>query len=83
MFKKLLTLLGIAFAIGVLAAAPARATTCAAGTTVATTAGPVCGIVVNGINEWLGIPFAAPRSGVCAGLRRSRTHLGARPLAHP
>jgi len=63
MFKKLLTLLGIAFAIGVLAAAPARATTCAAGTTVATTAGPVCGIVVNGINEWLGIPFAAPPVG--------------------
>jgi len=41
------------------AAAPA----CAAGTTVQTSTGPVCGIVVNGVNEWLGIPYAAPPVG--------------------
>ncbi len=40
-------------------AAPA----CAAGTTVMTSSGPVCGIVVNGVNEWLGIPYAAPPVG--------------------
>ena len=36
---------------------------CAAGTNVQTTTGPVCGIVVNGVNEWLGIPYAAPPVG--------------------
>jgi para-nitrobenzyl esterase len=41
------------------AAAPA----CAAGTTVMTSSGPVCGIVANGVNEWLGIPYAAPPVG--------------------
>jgi para-nitrobenzyl esterase len=40
-------------------AAPA----CAAGTVVNTSSGPVCGIVVNGITEWLGIPYAAPPVG--------------------
>ncbi len=37
--------------------------TCAAGTLVQTTTGPVCGIVVNGVREWLGIPYAAPPVG--------------------
>lgn len=32
---------------------------CAAGTTVSTASGPVCGIAVNGVSEWLGIPYAA------------------------
>jgi para-nitrobenzyl esterase len=40
-------------------AAPA----CDAGTVVQTTSGPVCGIVVNGVTEWLGIPYAAPPVG--------------------
>jgi para-nitrobenzyl esterase len=33
---------------------------CDPGTTVQTDRGTVCGIVVNGINSWQGIPFAAP-----------------------
>jgi para-nitrobenzyl esterase len=36
---------------------------CAAGTTVQTSSGPVCGITVNGVDEWLGIPYAAPPVG--------------------
>lgn len=36
---------------------------CAPGTTVQTSAGPVCGIFVNGDSEWLGIPYAAPPVG--------------------
>ena len=43
--------------------APAQAVACAAGTNVQTTDGPVCGITVNGINKWLGIPYAAPPVG--------------------
>jgi para-nitrobenzyl esterase len=42
-------------------ASPAVA--CAANTTVRTTDGPVCGTVSNGVNEWLGIPYAAPPVG--------------------
>jgi para-nitrobenzyl esterase len=38
------------------AAAP---TGCMPGTDVQTGAGPVCGVVVNGVQEWLGIPYAA------------------------
>ena len=38
-------------------------TACAPGTTVKTDNGVVCGIVVNGINSWQGIPFAAPPVG--------------------
>jgi para-nitrobenzyl esterase len=41
----------------------AAAVACAAGTTVQTSTGPVCGIVINGVNEWLGIPYAAPPVG--------------------
>ncbi len=36
---------------------------CAAGTNVQTTTGPVCGITVNAVNEWLGMPYAAPPVG--------------------
>ena len=43
--------------------AAARAPSCAAGTDVQTTSGPVCGIVANGNAEWLGIPYAAPPVG--------------------
>jgi para-nitrobenzyl esterase len=43
-------------------AAPSQVA-CAAGTTVQTADGPVCGIVQNGVHEWLGIPYAAPPVG--------------------
>ncbi len=46
--------------------ASAQTGTCAAGTTVQTTSGPVCGIsstTASGVNEWLGIPYAAPPVG--------------------
>ena len=46
--------------------ASAQTGTCAAGTTVKTTSGPVCGIAsttATGVNEWLGIPYAAPPVG--------------------
>lgn len=46
--------------------ASAQTGTCAAGTTVQTTYGAVCGIAstsVSGVNEWLGIPYAAPPVG--------------------
>jgi para-nitrobenzyl esterase len=36
---------------------------CAAGTTVTTADGPVCGIVQGGAAQWLGIPYAAPPVG--------------------
>src|ERR1700722_4537073 len=36
---------------------------CATGTDIQTASGPVCGITSNGINEWLGIPYAAPPVG--------------------
>ena len=36
---------------------------CASGTDVQTTSGPVCGITVAAVNEWLGIPYAAPPVG--------------------
>jgi para-nitrobenzyl esterase len=41
----------------------ASGASCAAGTLVRTTTGPVCGIVDKGVNEWLGIPYAAPPVG--------------------
>ena len=45
------------------AATPASPNACAGGTTVLTSDGPVCGITVSGVNEWLGIPYAAPPVG--------------------
>ncbi len=36
---------------------------CAAGTTVTTADGPVCGLVQGGVARWLGIPYAAPPVG--------------------
>src|ERR1700680_3049913 len=36
---------------------------CAVGTNVQTSTGPVCGIVDNGVSEWLAIPYAAPPAG--------------------
>jgi para-nitrobenzyl esterase len=44
------------------AAAPADVS-CAPGTDLQTTNGPVCGITTNNVNEWLGIPYAAPPVG--------------------
>jgi para-nitrobenzyl esterase len=45
-------------------AAPSQVA-CAAGTTVQTNTGPVCGIInpSNNVSEWLGIPYAAPPVG--------------------
>ncbi len=43
-------------------AAPA-VVACAGGTDVQTTNGPICGITVGTVNEWLGIPYAAPPVG--------------------
>jgi len=45
------------------AAADGAAVVCASGTDVQTTNGPVCGITASGVNEWLGIPYAAPPVG--------------------
>jgi para-nitrobenzyl esterase len=65
----------VAVSLGVLAiatagpsakAARAQALTCAPGTTVQTRYGQVCGLTsttARGVNEWLGIPYAAPPVG--------------------
>jgi para-nitrobenzyl esterase len=46
------------------ASAAATTVACAPGTDVQTTNGPVCGITTSGgVNEWLGIPYAAPPVG--------------------
>src|SRR5271169_4067039 len=58
--------LGTAAAVQASPAAPAAASltvACAAGTNVTTASGPVCGITDNGVNEWLGMPYAAPPVG--------------------
>jgi len=41
----------------------ASAVACAPATNVTIDSGPVCGLTVNSINEWLGIPYAAPPVG--------------------
>ena len=48
------------------------AASCAPGTDVTTSTGPICGIVVNGVSEWQGIPYAAPPVGPLRWPRRSR-----------
>jgi para-nitrobenzyl esterase len=53
----------LALVVALTASSASAAPACAAGTTVVTSSGPVCGIVVNGVNEWLGIPYAAPPVG--------------------
>lgn len=57
--------LGTAAAVQASPSAPSapQAPSCAANTTVSTADGPVCGIVSNGVSEWLGIPYAAPPVG--------------------
>jgi para-nitrobenzyl esterase len=61
----------LALSLGVLAtvqasaspSGPSQAAACASGTNVTTADGPVCGIVSNGVSEWLGIPYAQPPVG--------------------
>jgi para-nitrobenzyl esterase len=57
--------LGTAAAVraGTSATAAPSVTACASGTTVQTADGAVCGTVAGGVNEWLGIPYAAPPVG--------------------
>src|SRR6266508_4983005 len=65
-------------------AAPTDQTSgCAPDTTVQTTNGPVCGIVVGGVREWLGIPYAAHRLVTCGGRLHSHQHRGAAPCKPP
>jgi para-nitrobenzyl esterase len=52
-----------AITVHLAASAAADAPACAAGTTVQTGSGPVCGITANSDDEWLGIPYAAPPVG--------------------
>ena len=62
--------LGVVAALAASAGVGARAaradtptTACAPGTNVTIDSGPVCGLGVNGTNEWFGIPYAAPPVG--------------------
>ena len=55
--------IGLASAGGAVHARPSDASGCASGTTVQTHSGPVCGIVNEGDDQWLGIPYAAPPVG--------------------
>ncbi|MBV9604499.1 MAG: carboxylesterase family protein [Solirubrobacterales bacterium] len=43
--------------------AAAAVVACSPGTDMSVSGGPICGVTVNGINEWLGIPYAAPPVG--------------------
>ena len=54
------TVSAVSAASSVVSASPLA---CAADTQVQTAQGPVCGIVDNGVTEWLGIPYAAPPVG--------------------
>lgn len=72
---RLVACLGAVMALVVVTSAVASARTrttakaaqstvpCAADTNVTINSGPICGITVNGVNEWLGIPYAAPPVG--------------------
>jgi para-nitrobenzyl esterase len=65
-FSGVIVLAGIAVTLALPSAravSSAAAPACAPGTTVPTSGGTVCGIVVNGDREWLGVPFAAPPVG--------------------
>lgn len=53
----------LAFSSAHAASATGSAPACAAGTTVQTSTGPVCGIVQNGVESYLGVPYAAPPVG--------------------
>ena len=59
--------LAVGAGAGVQASTSARSASaqagCASGTNVQTSTGLVCGITVNGVSEWLGIPYAAPPVG--------------------
>jgi para-nitrobenzyl esterase len=57
------TAIAIAVASRAARATPVAPPTCTAGTTVDTASGPVCGMVNNGMTDWLGIPYAAPPVG--------------------
>ncbi len=45
------------------ARAASPTTSCASGTDVTINSGPICGLSVNGTNEWFGVPYAAPPVG--------------------
>jgi para-nitrobenzyl esterase len=57
-----LSLVTLALAV-VMSDSSVAAVACDPGTTVQTSTGAVCGIVINGVNEWLGVPYAAPPVG--------------------
>jgi para-nitrobenzyl esterase len=61
--RTFISYVGLAAAAFLLPATASAQPACASGTTVTTTGGAVCGFVVNGVNEWLGIPYAAPPVG--------------------
>ncbi|MBV9837122.1 MAG: carboxylesterase family protein [Solirubrobacterales bacterium] len=54
---------GWAVASATLASAAPATVACAAGTDVQTSNGPVCGVLAGNVQEWLGIPYAAPPVG--------------------
>jgi para-nitrobenzyl esterase len=49
--------------VGARAARADTPSACAPGTNVNIDSGPICGLSVNGTNEWFGIPYAAPPVG--------------------